>query len=89
MANRTVSVRFSEEIWQSLNALAEYEGRTVAGQVTYMVRKGLERKAQAHIAAQTRRKNAERIAAYLQEKNAAKRLAPNAGADADSAKEPE
>ncbi len=42
MAKKTISFRIEEELLQKLRTIAEYENRTMGGQITVLVRKCVE-----------------------------------------------
>lgn len=55
MGNRIVSVRLEDGLWEKLRDLANHEGRTLPGQIHYMVRRTMELKEQNQASAQKRK----------------------------------
>ncbi len=54
MGKRIVSVRLEEPLWEKLRDLAAYEDRTIASQISYMVRRAIDQKEQNQAATQKR-----------------------------------
>lgn len=55
MGKHIVSVRLEDELWEKLRDLASHEGRTLPGQIHYMVRRTMELKEQNQASAQKRK----------------------------------